>query len=634
MLSKILIANRGEIACRVIRTAQKLGVKTVAVYSDADRYAPHVSLADEAYHIGRSPSSESYLRGDKIIEVAQKAGAEGIHPGYGFLSENADFARACEAAGVTFIGPDAQSMDAMASKSAAKALMEEAGVPVLDGYHGADQSVEHLKSVAKRIGYPVLIKAVAGGGGRGMRQVFKEEDFAKELESAQREAASAFGNPDVLIEKYLVKPRHIEVQIFGDNHGQVVHLFERDCSVQRRHQKVLEEAPAPCLDATVREKLLLAAVRAGEAVNYKGAGTVEFLLDGEGADATFYFMEMNTRLQVEHPVSEYVTGLDFVEWQLRVASGEKLPLAQKDITCTGHAIEARLCAENVEEGFLPSSGTLHVWHMPKEHERLRVDTGVEEGGEISSYYDSMIAKIITYGDTRAEACDTLQHALENSLVMGLPTNLGFLATCVGHSVFRAGGFGTSFLTKEAADTLPTLAEGPSDKHLSIAAYTAFEGMKYRESARAHAYSPWANVGALRLNLPEHRTLKIDGKDIVVPAEKPEGYAWQDAKRIVAVASGTYVSIPFRNEPIAEGTVQAAEGALAASIPGQVTKVMVVAGDAVEKDQPLMVMEAMKMEHTLRAPETGIVETVHYNIGDKVDDGDVLITFEQKEEKVA
>ncbi|MEC9291434.1 MAG: biotin carboxylase N-terminal domain-containing protein [Pseudomonadota bacterium] len=634
MLKKILIANRGEIACRVMRTASKLGVKTVAVYSDADRYAPHVSGADEAYHIGRSPSSESYLRGDKIIEVAKKCGAEGIHPGYGFLSENAEFARACTEAGIAFIGPDAESMDAMASKSAAKALMEEANVPVLEGYHGDDQSPAHLKSVADKIGYPVLIKAVAGGGGRGMRQVFEASEFERELDSARREAESGFGNPDVLIEKYLVKPRHIEVQIFGDSHGKVVHLFERDCSVQRRHQKVLEEAPAPCLDVEVRKQLLEAAVRAGEAVNYKGAGTVEFLLDGEGPDAKFYFMEMNTRLQVEHPVSEYVTGLDFVEWQLRVASGEPIPLKQDEITCTGHAIEARLCAENVEEGFLPSSGTLKVWHMPEETENLRVDTGVEQGGEISSFYDSMIAKVITYGETRDEACDTLSKALEEGIVMGLPTNLGFLNACVNHPVFRQGGFGTSFLTKEAADVLPSVISEPSEKHLNAAAFMIGKANAKVQEERMGSHNPWANVVGLRLNLPKSEKVTIGGKSIAVPTEKPEGYAWQDAKRIVAVADGTYISMPYRSEPVAEGTVQASEGALTASIPGQVTKVMAKAGEAVSKDQALMVMEAMKMEHTMRAPEDGIIEEVHYNVGDKVDDGDVLISFVDKKEKAA
>ncbi|MDE0723561.1 MAG: ATP-grasp domain-containing protein [Alphaproteobacteria bacterium] len=634
MLKKILIANRGEIACRVIRTARELGVKTVAVYSDADRYAPHVEQADEAYHIGRSPSSESYLRGDHIIEVAKKCGAEGIHPGYGFLSENAEFSRACKEAGIVFIGPDAQSMDAMASKSAAKALMIDANVPVLEGYHGADQSTAHLKSVADKTGYPILIKAVAGGGGRGMRQVFESSEFEKELESAQREASSSFGNPDVLIEKYLVKPRHIEVQIFGDNHGNVVHMFERDCSVQRRHQKVLEEAPAPCLDAGVRAQLLDAAVRAGEAVNYKGAGTVEFLLDGEGKDAQFYFMEMNTRLQVEHPVSEYVTGLDFVEWQLRIASGETVPLKQDEITCTGHSIEARLCAENVEEGFLPSSGTLKVWHMPEEHENLRVDTGVEQGGEISSFYDSMIAKVITYGATRDEACDTLSNALEEGCVMGLPTNLGFLNACVNHPVFRKGGFGTSFLLKEAADVLPSVVTKPSEKHLNAAAFMVGKANGKIQAERMGMDNPWASIGALRLNLPQSDTIILNGETVTVPSEKPEGYAWQDAKRIVAVADGTYISMPYRSEPVAEGVVQASEGALTASIPGQVTKVMAKAGEAVKKDQALMVMEAMKMEHTMRAPEDGIIEDVHYNVGDKVDDGDVLISFMDKKEDAA
>ncbi|HKY82893.1 MAG TPA: acetyl/propionyl/methylcrotonyl-CoA carboxylase subunit alpha [Sphingobium sp.] len=608
MIKSLLIANRGEIACRVIRTARRLGIRTVAVYSDADAQALHVRLADEAVHIGAAPVRESYLLGERIIAAARESGAEAIHPGYGFLSENADFAQAVMDAGIIWVGPDPASITAMGLKDAAKALMADAGVPVTPGYLGENQEPAFLAEQAASIGYPVLIKAVAGGGGKGMRLVETPSEFADALESCQREAASSFGNAHVLIEKFIQRPRHIEVQIFGDRHGNIVHLFERDCSLQRRHQKVIEEAPAPGMDAQTREALCAAAVRAAKAVNYVGAGTIEFIADAsEGLRADrIWFMEMNTRLQVEHPVTEAITGQDLVEWQLRVASGEPLPRAQGELTISGWSMEARLYAEDPAKGFLPSIGRLDAFDLG---DSVRVDTGVVQGATISPFYDPMIAKLISHGATRDEARQSLAGALDRSIVWPLRTNAGFLVKALAHPDFVGGTVDTGLIAREGEALLP--AALPSDAALSAA------------SARV------GGAGALagfRLNGGARKTgrVLVEGQAIdILVGDGEEAMAGSPLARLLVTEHGrTWEVRPFR--AAAGGAAAASDGAILAPMPGRIIAVSVAQGDMVAKGQKLVTLEAMKMEHSLTAPFDGVVEELPFEQGAQVKEGTLLV----------
>ncbi len=641
MFSKILIANRGEIACRVIDTARKLGVATVAVYSDADATARHVAMADEAVHIGGPRPSDSYLRGGAIIAAALATGAQAIHPGYGFLSENPDFVDAVEAAGLVFIGPSASAIRAMGLKDAAKALMETAGVPVVPGYHGDNQDGEHLAGAADTIGYPVLIKAVAGGGGKGMRLVERPGDFAAALESAQGEARTAFGNPAVLIEKYVSMPRHIEVQVFGDG-TRAVHLYERDCSLQRRHQKVIEEAPAPGMTAEMRAAMGQAAVRAAEAIGYKGAGTIEFIVDGsEGLRPDrFWFMEMNTRLQVEHPVTEAITGIDLVEWQLRVASGEPLPAAQADLTITGHAFEARLYAEDVPAGFLPATGTLTHLHFP---EGARADTGVRPGDTISPWYDPMIAKIITRGATRAIALSRLRAALEDTEVAGSVTNLSFLAALSRHEGFARGEVDTGLIGRDI-DAL-TAAAAPD---LAVQALAALGAAGLADGGGALTgfalWSPLLRTVALdgltagvEVLAPGHARVTIDGA--VADCRLIVGGWWVNGRpsgaRIVLTPGRVSVFGPGAfhfdlTDPLDRATQAAGGGLTLSPMPGLVKAVFVTAGQAVAAGDRLAVLEAMKMEHTLTAARDGTVAEVLAEAGSQVEAGVALIRLEEEE----
>ncbi|MBB3982612.1 3-methylcrotonyl-CoA carboxylase alpha subunit [Sphingobium fontiphilum] len=608
MLTSLLIANRGEIACRIIRTARRLGIRTVAVYSDADASALHVRSADEAVHIGPSPVRESYLRGDRIIAAALATGAEAIHPGYGFLSENADFAQAVIDAGLVWVGPDPASITAMGLKDAAKALMAEAGVPVTPGYMGDNQKVGHLAGEAARIGYPVLIKAVAGGGGKGMRLVGEPADFADALASCQREAASSFGNAHVLIEKYVQRPRHIEVQIFGDKHGNIVHLFERDCSLQRRHQKVIEEAPAPGMDARTREALCAAAVRAGQAVDYVGAGTIEFIADAsEGLRADrIWFMEMNTRLQVEHPVTEAITGEDLVEWQLRVASGEPLPKCQGELGISGWAMEARLYAEDPARGFLPSVGRLDAFDLG---DAVRVDTGVAQGASISPFYDPMIAKLIAHGETRDAARTALAGALDRSVVWPLRTNAGFLVKALTHGDFAAGAVDTGLIARAGDALMP--AAWPGD------------------AALASAAAGIGGAGALagfRLNGARRRTgrVLVDGQlvEAAIGAGGPTITAAPLARTLMTEHGRTWQVTPWR--AASGGAAAAGDGAILAPMPGRIIAVAVARGDRVTKGQKLVTLEAMKMEHGLTAPFDGTVEDMPHAQGAQVQEGALLV----------
>ena len=600
MIASLLIANRGEIACRIIRTARRMGIRTVAVYSDADAQALHVRLADEAVHIGASPTSESYLLGDKIIAAAKATGAEAIHPGYGFLSENAAFAQAVIDAGLVWVGPKPFSIIAMGLKDAAKALMQDAGVPVTPGYMGANQDPGFLADAADEIGYPVLIKAVAGGGGKGMRLVAAPEEFAEALASCQREAASSFGNDHVLIEKYVPRPRHIEVQVFGDAHGNVVHLFERDCSLQRRHQKVIEEAPAPGMDAATREALCAAAVRAAKAVDYVGAGTFEFIADGSGALSAdrIWFMEMNTRLQVEHPVTEEITGVDLVEWQLRVASGEPLPLRQDELAINGWAMEARLYAEDPARGFLPSIGKLELLRFGGA-DGGRIDTGVEQGGEVSPFYDPMIAKVIAHGANRDEARETLGEMLAGSAVWPVRTNAAFLVKALGHPDFVAGKVDTGLIARDGE----ALARPPE---LSAAAL----------ATAAEQLVPATAMAGFRLNAPPCRTawVLVEGKPVEVELAG-EGSATPLASVLVAESGQVWKVAPWRVEGSHAGV--ASTGAILSPMPGTVIAVAVTAGERVVAGQRLLTLEAMKMEHTLTAPFNGVVAELNAVPGARV-----------------
>jgi 3-methylcrotonyl-CoA carboxylase alpha subunit len=668
VFAKILIANRGEIACRIIRTARRMGIAAVAVYSEADRNALHVALADEAWPIGPSPACDSYLKIAPILDAAKASGAEAVHPGYGFLSENADFAAACELAGLIFVGPPVGAIRAMGSKAAAKALMTKAGVPVVPGYHGGDQDPDHLAEEARRIGFPVLIKASAGGGGRGMRIVDAAPEFAAALDSARREAAGAFGDDRMLIEKFLERPRHVEVQVFADRHGDVVHIFDRDCSIQRRHQKVIEEAPAPGLDPERRERMGAAAVAAARAVGYVGAGTVEFVVPAGSSDA-FYFIEMNTRLQVEHAVTEAVTGLDLVEWQLRVAAGEPLPLGQPELVRRGHAIEARLYAEDPERGFLPQTGTLHRLHLPPA-EFARVDTGVREGDTVTPFYDPMIAKIIVWGEDRRTAAVRLRRALAETAILGVRTNLAFLARVAADADFLAGVLDTGFIERRHSALLPPQTPAP-DVALFVAALCRLE--KRREAATAQAaqsddpFSPWSSRDGWRLGAgggqagsPQDIVLRDGSDDRTVTASargsewllqlgdcevtasatvQPDGavgmrFAGVGRRRRV-LDHGAEIAVfidggSWRLEevdpllpPIGEDPTA---GKLTAPMPGRVTRLLVQPGAKVRRGEPLVVIEAMKMEHTVTAPADGIVAEVRFAAGDMVEEGAELIAL--------
>ncbi|MEO0657880.1 MAG: acetyl/propionyl/methylcrotonyl-CoA carboxylase subunit alpha [Pseudomonadota bacterium] len=644
MFDKILIANRGEIACRIIRTAQSMGVRCVAVYSDADAEAMHVEMADEAVHIGGSAPADSYLRGDVIVEAALDTGAQGLHPGYGFLSENPDFVELVAAAGVTFIGPSAQAIRAMGLKDAAKALMEEAGVPVVPGYHGDNQDPEHLAGAADAIGYPVLIKAVAGGGGKGMRLVDAPEDFATALQSARSEAKTAFGNDAVLVEKFVAKPRHVEVQVFGDGET-AVHLFERDCSLQRRHQKVIEEAPAPGMTEDMRAAMGAAAVRAAEAIGYKGAGTVEFIVDGSDGlrPDGFYFMEMNTRLQVEHPVTEAITGVDLVEWQLRVAAGEPLPLQQEDLGITGHSFEARLYAEDVPKGFLPATGTLTHLEFP---DGARADSGVRAGDTISPFYDPMIAKLITHGPNRAIALGRLSQALAQTEVGGTVTNLAFLTALSAHDGFAAGKVDTGLIGRDLDDLVHPVV--PEAIHI-VAAGMAASGLDQPGDLAGHTL--WH---PLRRAIPlGHQDQPIDLQVAVLNENEQEWYVnGTDVKAVRTAQGWTIEGKPAPKVAVHGDTVTVFAGGgivfdridllnVAASatgdgnvvdapMPGLVKAIFARAGMAVQAGDRLAVLEAMKMEHTLTAIRDGIVAEVLAGEGDQVEAGAALVRLEAAE----
>ncbi|CAG4889175.1 acetyl/propionyl/methylcrotonyl-CoA carboxylase subunit alpha [Paraburkholderia gardini] len=668
MFNKILIANRGEIACRVAATCKRLGIASVAVYSDADANAKHVFACDEAVHIGGSTVAESYLRIERIIEAARATGAQAVHPGYGFLSENEDFAHACEKAGIVFIGPPVSAIAAMGSKAAAKALMHSAAVPLVPGYHGDDQDATLLHREADSIGYPVLLKASAGGGGKGMRVVERSEDFAAALASCKREAASSFGNDRVLIEKYLTRPRHVEVQVFADTQGGAVWLFDRDCSVQRRHQKVLEEAPAPGLDTSLRIAMGEAAVAAARAVNYVGAGTVEFIMTGDA----FYFMEMNTRLQVEHPVTEMVTGLDLVAWQLRVASGEPLPLTQDELRVDGHAIEARIYAENPARGFLPSTGTLKHLRMPEGVEftigdaaggraTVRIDSGVREGDTITPFYDPMIAKLIVHGATRDEALARMNRALRECEVVGPHTNVEFLQRIVTSEPFSSADLDTGLIERHHEALF-----APLQKPLKEALALACGALLTREGGTAHGASPWDALSHWRLNGGYTQTLSWrdvdsetafsvtfarDGEmQTLDHAGQRDTFTWwsgEDAHEFGATTGDSRVTgrvfidgdvfhvfcrgfafaFEWQNLLAHAADAEHSEGRLTAPMPGKVIAVLVEPGTVVEKGTPLIVMEAMKMEHTIGAPAAGTVAEVLYAVGDQVADGAQLLVME-------
>ncbi|WP_321929569.1 acetyl/propionyl/methylcrotonyl-CoA carboxylase subunit alpha [Paraburkholderia guartelaensis] len=667
MFNKILIANRGEIACRVAATCRRLGVKSVAVYSAADANAKHVAACDEAVHIGEAAAAQSYLRYERIIEAARATGAQAIHPGYGFLSENEDFARACEAAGIVFIGPPVDAIAAMGSKAAAKALMHAAAVPLVPGYHGDDQDPALLQREADAMGYPVLLKASAGGGGKGMRVVERSEDFAAALASCKREAASSFGNDRVLIEKYLTRPRHVEVQVFADKHGGAVYLFDRDCSVQRRHQKVLEEAPAPGLEDAVRRAMGEAAVAAARAVQYEGAGTVEFIMTG----ADFYFMEMNTRLQVEHPVTEMITGLDLVEWQLRVAAGEPLPLEQSQLSITGHALEARIYAENPARGFLPSTGTLKHLRMPEgvefrlgdagQRASVRIDSGVREGDTITPFYDPMIAKLIVHGATREDALARMKRALEACEVVGPHTNVEFLQRLVTCEPFASADLDTGLIERNHEALF-----SPQQKPVREALALACAALLGREGGAAHGASPWHALSHWRLNSGFVQTLSWcdvesdtaftvahthdGGEETLAYAGHEARYSWWRSegvdeygatigdKRVTGrvfidgdvfhvFCLGTAMAFEWQNLLAHAADAEHGEGRLTAPMPGKVIAVLVEPGAVVEKGAPLIVMEAMKMEHTIGAPAAGKVTEVLYGVGDQVADGAQLLVLE-------
>ncbi len=665
MFRKILIANRGEIACRVIRTARRLGIATVAVYSEADRDALHVAMADEAVAIGPAPARESYLVGERILAAARATGAEAIHPGYGFLSENAGFAEACVKAGLVFIGPPASAIRAMGDKAASKALMEKAGVPVVPGFHGAEQGEKKLAAEAERIGFPVLIKASAGGGGKGMRIVERAADFSAALASAKREASAAFGDDRVLIEKYLIRPRHIEVQVFADTQGNTVHLFERDCSIQRRYQKVVEEAPAIGLDPKRRARLCAAAVAAAKAVSYVGAGTVEFIVAGD----LFAFMEMNTRLQVEHPVTEAITGLDLVEWQLRVAAGETLPLRQDEIATRGHAIEVRLYAEDPQRDFLPATGRLDTLAPPATGPRLRIDTGVRQGDAITIHYDPLIAKLVVWGEDRAAAVRQLASALARYRIAGLITNREFLYRVATHPAYGVGELDTGFIERHRAALLPA-ALLASDAVLAAASLARVLDQSTEATSPGDTsgdpWSPWRRRDGWRLNGGTYQDISWrDGESVRVvrvryagtdyqleiaekrvearAAREPDGaigFVLDGTRRradvlrqgdtVVVLLDGLEHRLHYIDPLSPTVAVDETGGRLTAPMPGKVIEVKTAAGRRVRRGEALLVLEAMKMEHTIVAPADGVVEDVHYAPGDLVEEGAALIAFAASE----
>lgn len=658
MFTKILIANRGEIACRIISTCRRLGIRTVAVYSEADAGARHVRMADEAYRLGPAPSRESYLVAERVLAAAQRSGAQAVHPGYGFMSENEGFAQACAAAGIVFIGPPVEAIRAMGSKSAAKALMEKAGVPLVPGYHGDDQNPALLQQQADRIGYPVLIKASAGGGGKGMRVVEKAGDFAASLASCQREARSSFGDDKVLVEKYLVRPRHIEIQVFADAQGQTLSLYERDCSAQRRHQKVVEEAPAPGMSAERRAAMGQAACDAARAVGYVGAGTVEFIADAGG---DFFFMEMNTRLQVEHPVTEMITGLDLVEWQIRVAAGQPLPLSQEQVPLRGHAIEVRIYAEEPDKGFLPSIGTLRHFAPPPASCHVRVDSGVEQGDTVSPHYDPMLAKLIVWDEDRERACQRMLQALGDFRVVGVGNNVEFLARLVGSAPFRAGEVDTGLIERERELLFPPPAPVPRAA-LAVAALAVTQRSTHDERAvTREPASPWAIADGWRLNATLARSLefqvgemqqtvtvehlgagqlRVDGQlatgrlqadgavDLHLGGEHLHAWCVEHQESLHLFVEGRRHVLRHLDPLLHAGEADEAVGGLQAPMPGKVIALVAAAGAAVEKGAPLLVMEAMKMEHTICAPAAGQVKAFCFGVGDQVAEGAALVEFER------
>jgi len=679
MFSKILIANRGEIACRIIKTAKKMGILTVAVYSDADKDSLHVHMADEAVYLGASPSRESYLVADKVVAAAKKTGAQAIHPGYGFLSENADFCRACQQEGIIFIGPPVEAIEAMGSKSAAKNIMEKAQVPLVPGYHGDDQSRDIIKKAADDMGYPVLLKATAGGGGKGMRQVWSEAEFDEGLAAAKREAMSSFGDDTMLVEKYLTQPRHVEIQVFCDNHQNAVYLFERDCSVQRRHQKVIEEAPAFSMSEFLRSKMGESAIKSAQAIGYQGAGTVEFLLD---VDGSFYFMEMNTRLQVEHPVTEMISGQDLVEWQLRVAAGEKLPKTQQELTINGHAFEARIYAEDPSNDFLPATGQLTLLKTPLESKHVRIDTGVRQGDEVSVFYDPMIAKLIVWDESREKALQRLAKALREYRIDGVTTNIEFLYNLATTDAFINADIDTGFIEKNH-DAIFHQADGTQidellTKQLPIAALFLVLSLENKTKALARLsndpHSPWHMTNAWRLNEAHNHSLTLAYNDIEYAINIEQKRQASASYYIITVTSqcetthtvdcqgeiaGEQITVTIdghRSQSVVAVTDDQNDnsislyqehgvfnfnqvhpdhgqnnnddnhGGLTAPMNGTVVSVLVTSGEQVNKDQPLVIMEAMKMEHTIKAPSDGEVNEVFFSAGDMVDGGAELLAF--------
>ena len=668
MINKLLIANRGEIACRVIKTANAQGIKTIAVYSDADKNALHVQMADEAVYLGPSPSKESYLRGELIIEKAKELGVDAIHPGYGFLSENAEFANLCAKNNIIFVGPPASAIEAMGSKSAAKHIMEKAGVPLVPGYHGDDQSEAVLKGAADEMGYPVLLKAAAGGGGKGMRQVWSEKEFSQALSAAKRESMASFGDDHMLVEKYLTRPRHVEIQVFCDTHGNGVYLFERDCSVQRRHQKIIEEAPAPNMSQSVREKMGEAAILAAKAINYVGAGTVEFLLD---EDDSFYFMEMNTRLQVEHPVTEMITREDLVHWQLTIAEGKPLPKQQNELTLTGHAFEARIYAEDPNNEFLPSTGTLRLLRTPKENDVVRVDTGVVEGDEVSVFYDPMIAKLVVWGENREIALKRLISALGDYYIDGVSTNIDFLKRVATHPAFVAAELTTTFVEKHHDSLFSATSEDAAsdDTQVNIPVMALLSLLNRKVSRSDKTPSVWSTVGAWRANAnhTEILTLLCNQEEVHVGV-KHQRHGTEDAwelsvgdnsynvkgklvdSALHATINGykstftysdndgvftlfnkdTHAKFSLISASLGDDNDDNGDANFSAPMNGTIVAHLVEKGVLVKKGEPILVMEAMKMEHSIIAPHDGAVEEFFFNPGELVDGGATLLAFSTKE----
>ena len=668
MINKLLIANRGEIACRVIKTANAQGIKTVAVYSDADKNALHVQMADEAVYLGPSPSKKSYLRGELIIEKAKELGVDAIHPGYGFLSENAEFANLCAKNNIIFVGPPASAIEAMGSKSAAKHIMEKAGVPLVPGYHGDDQSEAVLKGAADEMGYPVLLKAAAGGGGKGMRQVWSEKEFSQALNAAKRESMASFGDDHMLVEKYLTRPRHVEIQVFCDTHGNGVYLFERDCSVQRRHQKIIEEAPAPNMSQSVREKMGEAAILAAKAINYVGAGTVEFLLD---EDDSFYFMEMNTRLQVEHPVTEMITREDLVHWQLTIAEGKPLPKQQNELTLTGHAFEARIYAEDPNNEFLPSTGTLRLLRTPKENDVVRVDFGVVEGDEVSVFYDPMIAKLVVWGENREIALKRLISALSDYYIDGVSANIDFLKRVATHPAFVAAELTTTFVEKHHDSLFSATSEDAAsdDTQVNIPVM-ALLSLLYRKVSRSDKTpSVWSTAGGWRANANHTETLALlCNQEEVHVGVKHQRHGTEDAwelsvgdnsynvkgklvdSALHATINGykstftysdndgvftlfnkdTHAKFSLISASLGDDNDDNGDANFSAPMNGTIVAHLVEKGVLVKKGEPILVMEAMKMEHSIIAPHDGAVEEFFFNPGELVDGGATLLAFSTKE----